>query len=39
MAETIETGPLNNGPWKDVQSLPGDWYVQNAAIESFGVLK
>ena len=34
-----ETGELTSGGWKDVQSLPGDWYVQIAAIESFGILK
>lgn len=34
-----ETGPLNDKTWKDAQSLPGVWYVQTAAIESFGILK
>ena len=34
-----ETGPLDDGQWSDRQSLPGDWYVQIAAIESFGILK
>lgn len=35
-----ETGPFddNNG-WKDCQRLPGQWYVQTSAIESFGILK
>ena len=34
-----ETGPLNDGKWKDAQPLPGDWYVQLGWVESFGVLK
>jgi hypothetical protein len=34
-----ETGDLCNGAWKDAQPLPGPWYVQTSAIESFGVLK
>jgi hypothetical protein len=34
-----ETGELNDKKWKDMQELPGDWYVQTAWIESFGVLK
>jgi len=34
-----ETGPFNEKGWKDCQSLPGPWYVQMSAIESFGVLK
>jgi len=34
-----ETGPLDNGGWKDSQALPGDWYIQTSAIESFGLLK
>lgn len=34
-----ETGQLSTKTWKDMQVLPGDWYVQTAAIESFGVLK
>jgi hypothetical protein len=34
-----ETGELTNGAWKDAQALPGSWYVQIGAIESFGVLK
>ena len=34
-----ETGELTSKEWKDAQKLPGDWYVQTAAIESFGVLK
>ena len=34
-----ETGQLSTETWKDMQSLPRDWYVQTAAIESFGVLK
>jgi hypothetical protein len=32
-----ETGPFNTSGYKDAQRLPGDkWYVQRAAIESFG---
>ncbi len=38
-AIVYETGPLDSGAWKDSQKLPGDWYVQTSAIESFGVLK
>jgi len=38
-AIVYETGPLTDGKWKDAQSLPGEWYVQTAAIESFGKLK
>lgn len=34
-----ETGELTTGAWKDAQRLPGDWYVQLSAVESFGVLK
>jgi len=34
-----ETGELNVGGWKDAQLLPHDWYVQIAAVESFGILK
>lgn len=34
-----ETGPLTTGGWKDMQPLPGEWYVQTASIESYGVLK
>jgi len=34
-----ETGELNTKTWKDMQKLPGQWYVQTAMIESFGVLK
>ena len=34
-----ETGELTTKTWKDAQSLPADWYVQTAAIESCGVLK
>jgi hypothetical protein len=34
-----ETGELTSKAWKDAQALPGDWYVQTAAIESFGILK
>lgn len=38
-AVVYETGELSNKEWKDVQALPNAWYVQVAAIESFGVLK
>ena len=38
-AIVYETGNLSEGGWKDAQKLPGNWYVQAAAIESFGVLK
>jgi len=34
-----ETGPLDSNDWKDAQALPGMWYVQAGAIESFGILK
>ena len=34
-----ETGDLSSGAWKDAQALPGCWYVQTGAIESFGILK
>jgi hypothetical protein len=38
-AIVYETGPLNDKTWKDAQQLPGQWYVQRGAIESFGILK
>ncbi|MFQ5449024.1 MAG: hypothetical protein ACE5E9_00255 [Nitrospinaceae bacterium] len=38
-AIVYETGPLTTKGWKDVQSLPGKWYVQLSSIESFGILK
>ncbi len=34
-----ETGAFAEKDWKDAQSLPGDWYVQTSAVESFGILK
>jgi hypothetical protein len=34
-----ETGPFDDKDWKDYQRLPGPWYVQTSAIESFGILK
>ena len=34
-----ETGPFTDISWKDLQKLPGEWYVQRDAIESFGKLK
>ena len=38
-AVVYETGALNDKSWKDAQTLPQDWYVSTAAIESFGILK
>lgn len=38
-AIVYETGPFTDSKWKDAQSLPKDWYVQTAFIESFGILK
>ncbi len=38
-AIVYETGELTSAAWKDAQRLPGHWYVQQSAIESFGVLK
>ena len=38
-AVVYETGAYTDKTWKDAQPLPGDWYVQVSAIESFGVLK
>ncbi len=32
-----ETGPLSGKTFTDAQPLPGDWYIQMDAIESFGV--
>jgi hypothetical protein len=34
-----ETGVFTEAKWADAQKLPGAWYVQKSAIESFGVLK
>lgn len=34
-----ETGSFTEKAWGDAQSLPGDWYVQMSAIESYGILK
>jgi hypothetical protein len=35
-----ETGPFSTADYKDAQGLPtGVWYVQRAAIESFGLGK
>lgn len=34
-----ETGPFNQKNWKDMQSLPDEWYVATQSIESFGILK
>ncbi len=38
-AIVYETGAFTEKDWKDAQSLPQDWYVQLAAVESFGILK
>jgi len=38
-AVVYETGSLLDKTWKDAQQLPNDWYVQIAAVESFGILK
>ena len=38
-AIVYETGPLDEKAWKDAQALPNDWYVQTAALESYGILK
>ena len=34
-----DTGGLEDKQWRDAQKLPGDWYVQCSAIESFGLAK
>ncbi len=34
-----ETGAYSDKDWKDVQALPHEWYIQTAAVESFGKLK
>ncbi len=34
-----ETGDFQSKTWKNAQALPGNWYVQMSAIESFGELK
>lgn len=38
-AIVYETGPLTTKKWLDAQTLPGPWYVQLSAVESFGKLK
>lgn len=38
-AIVFATGPFTDCNWQDVQKLPQSWYVQTAAIESFGILK
>jgi hypothetical protein len=39
-AIVYETGAFTEKNWKDAQKLPnGEWYVQTATIESFGILK
>ncbi len=35
----FDTGAFNTKSWADAQALPGVWYVQTSAIESFGDLK
>ena len=34
-----DTGPHDTKTWKEVQRLPGDWYVTTQSIESFGIFK
>lgn len=34
-----ETGSLSEGDWSDAQSLPSQWRVQIAHIESWGMAK
>jgi hypothetical protein len=34
-----ETGDFSTKEWKDAQKLPNELYLQNAMIESFGVVK
>lgn len=35
-----ETGAFDQANYKDAQALPGtDWYIQIAAVESFGISK
>ena len=38
-AIVYETGAFGDKAWKDAQTLPNDFYVSTAAIESFGILK
>lgn len=39
-AIVYDTGAFTDGKWSDCQPLPhGQWYVQLASIESFGILK
>lgn len=38
-AIVYETGPLNDGKWKDAQSLPKPCYVMLRCVESFMILK
>ena len=33
------TGSFTDKKWENAESLPNDWYVQTAMIESFGILK
>ena len=34
-----ETGPLNDGQWKEAQELPHDLFIMTNSIESYMVLK
>jgi hypothetical protein len=34
-----ETGDFAEKSWRTSEKFPKDWYVQTAAIESFGLLK
>ena len=34
-----ETGSFSDSQWKDAQKLAKEFYVQTAAIESFGICK
>ena len=38
-AIVYETGAFSDKASKDAQTLPNDFYVSTAAIESFGILK
>lgn len=35
----FDTGALKDKKWSMAEELPGPWYVQLAAVESFGILK
>lgn len=38
-AIVYETGELGSKTWQNKEYLPGSWYVQLQAVESFGLLK